>query len=579
MSRRKADAAPPAPRIRVPARVLAIGAALLLAMAAIGACRSWETGQEALAGLAVEGGAPLAPALGAEVRREPDLARAWLLLARGILATELDSRRWTGLTPSEIQADRARSAERLGGAASIAAETLAVRPAAADAAMVLGAATYLGWSQVRDPRLIQRYGAWEKPLQAALAMAPQQREPGRFLAAAYLEIWPLLSAAKRDAARGVLAAAFREPDTFHRLIGTWLEVAPDRETAFALVPDDPEAWSRLGEVFSQRHDWEGMGEARARWRKALRLHLGADLVEAEARMGAGDAATARALFLAVASRSEHDVRYAGLLSRALAECPPGPVESVTAAKLSEQLEWVLDRCQVTDCPLPATTLRRLTRFCRDLPAPQAALAALEAGDLDGAERLERRAQAQWSEPWAPYLVAKAELLVARGRLDQAALALDQVHRNWQGKPAYWLARRELARAADDRPAEVTAERQVAALGAAAWPRTAWSWRRGQARLEMLTAVPAASVSIGIDEAPPAGALLEVRLDGAVLGSVAATAGATVTLAASLPPGLHLLEIDSVAGGSVLPGGVALAGSAAAGPASPGGLEAPTAGLR
>ena len=61
----------------------------------------------------------------------------------------------------------------------------------------------------------------------------------------------------------------------------------------------------------------------------------------------------------------------------------------------------------------------------------------------------------------------------------------------------------------------------------------------------------------LDVAPKDGAAVEIRLDDSTLGTFPAAAGGTLALAAPLPPGLHLVEVESVAGGDVLPGGVLL----------------------
>ena len=50
---------------------------------------------------------------------------------------------------------------------------------------------------------------------------------------------------------------------------------------------------------------------------------------------------------------------------------------------------------------------------------------------------ERRIQGLGSEPWAPYLIAKARVLAAHGQADEALQALSLVHLSWQGKPLGW----------------------------------------------------------------------------------------------------------------------------------------------
>ncbi len=544
------------------------------------------------AGGANEAGAPgTFAALGGEglagdLAREADPERARIRAARALLAVELDPAH-RAIAPDDGDDPAAQSAARLARGADLAAAALAARPAAWDAAMLLGATTYLGRAQARDPRLLARYREWEAPLAAALALAPSRDEPARFLAAAYLEIWPFLAPAKRAAAGTVLAAAFQDLDTFSRLSGPWFEVAPDREAAFALVPDDPAAWDRLQDLFAQRQDWPALAAARARGRRALGSRLVGQLAEAEARLAGGDIWGSRELFLEVASRAEPGARGVVLIARALDQCPPGPVDRETAARLALRLDWALDRCLVARCPLPPAALRRLARFSRDLESSERALAALLGGDTSEAARIERHAEAQWREDWAPYLLAKARRLAEQGRADEAAAALAQVHRSRHGTPLYWQVRREVALASSDPRAEQEAALRLRQLAAESWPATAWTWQRGRARLEMLAPRAAEGLRLSFDVAPEQGALVEVWLDGENLGSVPAAAGGIAIIPAGpagdvgtagtagavrtvsdvedprlLAPGLHLLDLRSVAGGAVLPGTVTLVGGGA-----------------
>jgi len=542
---------------------------LALASAALDVCGTWESGQDRLVDLA-GGGAPLPSVLAAELRREPDLERARTAAARAALAAELDPTR---------RADpgaRAAGPERLAAARQAAATALALRPSSWDAAMILGAATYLDWSEERDPRLFQRYTAWEAPLAAALALAPSRREPARFLAAAYLEIWPALAPAKRVAARRVVATALGDPDGFRTLIGPWLEAAASRGEAFALVPDDPDAWRRVAAFFAARRDWEGESAARTRLFGAVERRLRTELAAAEERLAAGDDAGARDLFLAVAAGAISGAGREELLGRALSDCPPGVADAATASQLSGQLAWVLERCQLAGCPLEPQALRRLARFCRDLPPSEAALAAVLGGELARAELLERHAEAG-DASWTPYFVEKARALTALGRTTEAGAALDQVDRDARG-PTYWRARREIALAAGDTAAQAAADEGLRRLAALAWPGTAWTWRGPVARLDLLTVVDATGLRVEVAEAPPGGALVELRLDGSVLGSAPAVAGSAVTLANPLTAGLHRLEIESVGGGAVGPGTVALvrsSGFVGAGPGAAGGAPGPS----
>lgn len=480
--------------------------------------------------------------------REPDPERVRLRAARAVLASQLEA-----ATPA--------SAAQLAGTARVAGEVLARRPSAWDAAMIRGAATYLGWSRAQDDRLFTSYRSWEAPLEASLELAPGKREPVLFLATAYLEIWPALSPRKREIARGLLAEVFRQPENLARLLEPWLAAAQDRREAFSVLPDDPEVWGRVESVFASRGDWQGFRAARARRDESLQADLRRDLAEADRLRRTGNVGSARALYLSVAARAHPGAGSLDVLASALERCPPGPVDRRTGEQLMPHFSWVLDRCLRARCPLERPVVKRLVRFARDPAPPEEALGYVFAGDLPEAERLERRADAQWSEAWAPYLIGKARVLAERNRMDEAELALSQVHRDWQTHPLFWQARREVAQAAGDSSGVARAEAGLAALGRSSWPATAWTWQGSVALLEMVPSSPALGLSLRLDEVPAAGAVVELRLDGALVGTFPVrpgpAGGAALPVAVPLGRGLHLLEMETAVGGRVLPGEVRL----------------------
>ncbi|MFP5285888.1 MAG: hypothetical protein ACLGI9_09145 [Thermoanaerobaculia bacterium] len=478
--------------------------------------------------------------------READPERVRLRAARAVLASELDP-----------DADTRESADRLAGTAEAAGSVLVRRPSAWDAAMIRGAATYLGWSRAQDPRLFTKYRSWEAPLEASLELAPGKREPVRFLATAYLEVWPALSPRKKEIARGLLAEVFRSPEDLARLLEPWLGVASSRKEAFSVLPDEPEVWERVQTALAGRGDWEGFRAARARRDEALLAQLRRDLAEADRIRRGGNLRGARALYLSVAARARPDAGGLEVLESALDRCPPGPVDGDTAEKLAPHLTWALDRCLRDRCPLEAPALKRLARFVHKPRPHEEAMAYLFAGDLPRAASLERRADSQWTESWAPYLLAKARILAEKGRVEEAELALSEVHRDWEDHPLVWQARAEVARAAGDAAALARARAGLAALGRPSWPATAWTWRGNVARLEMVPASPARGFSLRLDEVPSSGSVVELRLDGALLGAFPVRpgpAGGTVlALTAPLGRGLHLLEVETTVGHRVLPG--------------------------
>jgi hypothetical protein len=423
--------------------------------------------------------------------------------------------------------------------------------------MVLGAATYLSRSQARDPRLFTEHEAWEEPLEAAHHLAPAEQEPVRFLTAAYLEIWPALSEPKRETARRLLAARLRDPDDFGVLLGPWLKIAGSKQEALSVLPPDPRVWARVQTLFGERGDWEGFSEVRAQWDRVLRSQLRRELAEAEALAARGETLAARAHCMSVLEQARPDPGYLDLLVTALTQCPPGPVGRDTAARLSRQLDWALERCLLARCDLPPAALRRLAHLAGDQAPSQEALAVLLSGDLAGALALDRNAEAQWSGAWAPYLIAKARTLTARQQLAEAKAALDFVPDSWWEQPTYWQARLELAQASGDGAGAARALEKLHAMTREAWPATAWTWRQDRARLQMLTGSPAQGIEVELAEVPAGGAVAELRLDGALSGTFPARPGGLLRLDAPLRPGLHLFEVEGVAGGRVIPGAARL----------------------
>lgn len=599
--------------LRTAARLAAAAVALALALVPIARQRALAARQEQMtAWLAGSGVTPPR-----EIEHEPDPGRVDLRAARASLAAELDPARRSDLPPAEEAHQRAEGSARMAATARLAGSALAERPAAWEAAMVMGAATYLSWSQARDPQLFTAAPAWERPLETAVALAPGRNEAARLLAGAYLELWPVLSPAKRDRERRLLAAVFTDPAAFASLIGPWLVTAANREEAFAPVPQTPEAWAKLQQIYAQQGDWQSFCAARARWDLSLQTSLTSRLAAAEERRASIDA---RGLFLEVAIEARPGRRYLGLLGRALEDCPPGSVDRHTAELLEKHLVWTLERCRLDHCPLSPRAMRRLAGFSRDLDPRVDAMASLITGDQPRAEVLERTYATDWSEDWASYRLLKAKLLTERddrrergdrsGRAERgdrnehgdrgdpadskasvnrgeradrnepatsersghddhgdaseitAALAL--VPKSWQERPSYWQVRTAAAREAGDVAAAAIAASELARLAAREWPATAWHFHDGLPRLELLAAAGASGLELRIDEAPPRGAAAEIRLDESILGTFPVAAGMVVSLRTPIAPGLHLLEIESVAGGTVLPGAVRLARADAAG---------------
>ena len=501
-------------------------------------------------------GFPLDPRVEREISREPERDGVRLRAVRAVLAGEMaHAASLSSDTPEERQ-EMLASSRRLAETARQAGEVLADRPGSWEAAMVLGAATYLSRSLARDSRLFTSAGDWEGPLQEARHMAPAKREPTRFLAAAYLEIWPALSAAKRELAGELVTEMFRDPEDLHLLLPSWL-AAVDHERAFSVIPADPRAWEQAERFYAEHGDWEAFRKARQRWDYTLWKHLHERLAEADARLARGDLRTARGLYLEVAEQARPDARYRDLLEAALTRCPPGPVGAETAEHLTPRLDWAVERCLLAECPLPPAALKRLAHLASDRSPAQEALALVVAGDLRQAINLERRSETLWSEPWAPYLIAKARVMTERRQIAEAQEALGLIHPSWWQRPTYWLARLDCARASGRLGEAAKAAEKLRGFARRDWAATDWTFPQGRTRLELFTESPAHGIEVDLDEVPAGGTVVELRLDGAARGTFPAGPQRSFALTLQLPPGFHVLELDNVGGGRVLPGAVRL----------------------
>lgn len=484
---------------------------------------------------------------------DPDVEMGRLQVARALLYEALDPNAFAALPPGERMTAVAMVPERLEVARRIAAETLRRRPAAWAAAMILGASSYVEWSLRGDPRLLTHRRVWEEPLQAAAAMAPGEEEPRRFLALAYLEIWPALPDEERSRLLPLVRRALEDRSTFERAAGTWLAVAADREEALALIPDTSWAWQAMAARSAQRRDWRGRAQAMERMRAAHARELAAALAELEVRRVGGDVRGARTAALGLLASAAPERDNVALAERALQLLPPGPVDAGRGRALRAWLDWGVDMAVWDQPGLAPAAVQRLAALLDPLPPPVAAVAALLGGDLSSAEAIERRHEALNTEAWAPYCILKARALAARGEPAAARRILSQVQRLWEGSIPELRSRRTVALAAGDAAALAASEAALAGLTKDEWPATSWRFRGRVATAGFLAARAAPGLAIALDAVSGQGAPLQVSLDGRTVPASPANPGAEVIVPEPLEEGLHLLSVTSASGGRIVPG--------------------------
>lgn len=475
--------------------------------------------------------------------RDPESAR--LRVARAILAQDF-------LTGDTAQATdewlaHAREESRL---------AWTHRPASAEAAMFYGASHERLLLRRRDAALYGRRADWQAPLEAAQALAPGHIEAARLLGSAMLDVWFALPHEERVSGRELLRAALAEPVGFDRLIAAWLRAAGDPLEAFSVIPARAEAWAKIEGIFAARADWTVWQEAHRRRLASLRGELDERLADAGRRRQGGDTRGARQAYLQALAAAPPGAEFADLAAQALARCPPGAADTAHGQALRRWLDWALERRVYGQPGLEPASIDRLAAAAHETREEQLALAALAAGDLARAELFERRGEGLWSEPWGPYLLGKARILLERDDKPGARQALERAHRSWRGTAIYWELARSVAAAIGNDPAAREASTRLVEFAGPEIPATTWRYVGGRALLGVVTAGSSAA-RLQIDTGGARGGVVELRCDGVSLGTFTARAGDELAFELSGSPGLHLLEIATVAGERVAPGALRL----------------------
>ncbi|MFZ5786829.1 MAG: hypothetical protein ACOY3Y_10340, partial [Acidobacteriota bacterium] len=457
------------PRWAVAVRAVLAAAALALVAVSVLALldrRAADRGLERL--LAQTGIERRQPNVALTARNDPDPWRARLTVARALLAEAFDPEPFGRLPLREGVEEASRAGERLEAARDIALRAWRERPAAWQAPMIAGGATYRLWSMRGDPRVVRERRSWEDPIRAAARLAPGEEEPPRLLAWARLEIWPALEAAERRETREWLRVAFDDARTFELLAPLWLAVAGDRDEAFALVPSRSEAWALVSRIHARERKWDAYCASEERRLEVLRRDLDERLEEAAARLAGGDLAGARQQAFAVLAMAPRDRQFSALASRALDTLPAGVVANGGGAE--HWLRWAMEGAAYGRGRLKPAHVARLLNISESLTRAESALAHLAAGELARAEQVERRAEDINLEPWSPYFAAKAYLLASRGDAEGARAAAARLHRSWRGSPVELDLRRASAEAGPSAADVASARSALAALGPV-WPAT------------------------------------------------------------------------------------------------------------
>ncbi len=525
--------------------------AVLLISAALYGHVQWRQERAALLRLLIASDLENQDVVAKRVAHELTAHHARLIVARALVYAVLDN---AAAKPGEARPlEPRRAQEQLVAARELAATTLETQPNSWQATMLLGATLYLERALLQDRRLYTAAADWELPLHQAMDDASGKAEPRRFLLAAYLEVWPNLSAEKKALTRQLLAQAFAEdPEAIDRLLPTWLAVARRTEEAFQPIPERPDAWRRIVRAYELQLAWPRFCAAYERYLDALEHDLQARLAEAEERLALGDYYNGRSMLLRVILEAPIDRRFAPIVTRALGRYPPGLHALSSTQALEQWLDWALELHSISGSSLPPLIVSRLAGAAGQLAPPKAALAALVGGEQTYADQLERLADSLSQSAWAPYLIAKANRWLAANQPVKAMAVLDQVDSlSRRDLVLYALARQRAAQANGDLAALAEAEKQLVRFRARAWQAQDWRWQGREASLLMLPEAPAKRLTFDLNQVPQAGAVVVVGWDGAVVARRSVMPGERITLDLMIDTSLHRLELKALAGGGKL----------------------------
>ena len=515
---------------------------------------AWRTSHTRLTALAAESGLSRRRLeIATELLRETVPARAAAKLAWSLLDLEVDRGWLNELPPDERTVESRRGLERLRLARELAEEVLAHHPASWQAATTLGASRYLEAQRRRQQD--QPISAWREPLNVAMRLAPGYPEPPIFLASAYLSRWSSLSPRERQELQPVLSRALEDARGLKILIPAWVRLAPSLRRLLEPIPDRPAAWEELGREFLRQGDLERFGIAHRRRLDALPADLADRVDRGRARLRGGHPRAGVGLLRSVLS-APPDLAYADSFSAALAALPEGSELGRTSRDLERWLQWTLDLCLVRSCPLEGETLARLAGHLEGLDGAAAGLAALAAGDLAAAGKLEPGAGEESEPEWNRYWIFKAERL-AGSDPKEARRSLARVSRRRQDEMLYWRAAERLADTTGESEALERARRELSLLAGAHRSAENWSRRGSVYRLDLLTTQPYGGLRLQLERIPTEGAAIELHWDGRAIGVAALQPGEDLLWRLPVTPGAHLIEVANLTGRALGPAALSL----------------------
>jgi len=446
--------------------------------------------------------------------------------------------------------------ERLKLAGELAAAVGQERPAVWQASMWKGATNYLRWSVAGDARILTQRSEWERPLLHSIELAPGRPYPFRFLAAAYLEIWPVLKDRELTAAKEILHTAMMDRNTLKAFVGPWLARASSLDEAFEVIPDDPNSWSLLRSYFGNIRDYPAFSRAHQHWIQSVHKKLAELVVDLKDVLSGGDLTGARRLAASVVALAPPDRRFVSFVSEAISSRPPGRGASSELQGAKLWLKWGLEAFVRGRALLPPVAFDRFAADISGLSDAEEATAMLAAGNMTRAETIERRHEDLNTESWGPYCLAKARLELGNADRQAARRFLERMsptmyripeakrlklllHQGEKQNTRWWTALPDLVQ--DD----ISGVR--------------WKWDDREAWMDFVSQ-DGNGLSLALDIVPSVGAVVELQLDFQTVWADSVQAGDMINLNCALKAGPHTLRFRRLAGGKVVPGDVSITGA-------------------
>lgn len=399
----------------------------------------------------------------------------------------------------------------------------------------------------RARALDQSFERWLIPLRSALAGAPGEESFATFTGRAMIEAWPALADHWKREAQSILRTALRDPQFVRTSYLDLIEIL-GHDPVFALLPSAAPSLKAAIDSESEVADVEAVSELFPRWEEAEWREREADLGEVKKRARMNDAVGLRRACAAWVFRHRIEDFDTGAgrrqLSQLLELWPDEPGSWRTDRRADLILFFLDGRTADVDARALASAAASLT----EIPRPVAARAALLAGDSYLADTIVRSSDTARALEWTRYYVELARHHLQEGRIEAAAVAIEQV------SPA---ARNEcdvaVARAAVDRAkGKLTADGKAAVT---VYPVEHWS--RGLLPV-CVAADGGAKTLTATFEVKEIPALLSYGFDRGRLGTRLLPPGrSSVTVPMAGRGGRSLFWYSVIAGGEVQPVAAAL----------------------